>query len=145
MSEMAKLAAQQQALRKSLAELNSEMKSRGGKSLGDLGKISKDMEAVVDDLRQNKFNRRTQMRQQQILQRLLSASRSMKKQDKSKERESKKAGNYLKREISDLPGDLGSKESILGMLREDVLKSDLSVQDKLDMEKYIEILQYSGE
>ena len=145
MNEMAKMAAAQQALRKSLAELESEMKSQGGKSLGDLGNIVDEMEAVVDDMRANRYNRRTKMRQQQILQRLLSASHSMKTRDKSDKRESESAKQIKKNIITDLPTNLGARESVLGLLREEILTSDMSAEDKIDMEKYIELLRNSGD
>jgi|GEM_PF-3439671 len=144
MDEMAELAARQQALRKTLAKLRAEMRSEGAEGLGDLDKVNRDMGDVVDELRQGRYSRQTQMRQQQILQRLLSASRSIRTRDRSEERESKTAESTMVQKDALLPEDLGEKESVLGLLRDALMKGEIPMQDKLDMERYIEALRFEN-
>jgi len=82
---MQRLAAEQQALRKSLQQLAQEYRSQES-ILGDLQKISEDMADVVEDLLARNVDRKTVQRQKEILSRLLDAQKSMHTRDFSEQR-----------------------------------------------------------
>lgn len=142
MDQLAKMAARQQALRKRLKQIQQGISESGGNNrmTGNLDKIAKDMEDVINHMRQNRINRQTITRQQQIVQRLLDASRSATSRDFKKERESKTGKELLRDNPLSLPGDLGDRESLIDMIRREVQNSDLSPQEKRDMERYLESL-----
>ena len=120
---MARLAAEQAAVKKSLEQLMKEFGQKG-EILGRLDQTAKDMEDVVKNLQQNQAGRPTIERQQQILSRLLDAQRSMRERDYSKEREAQSGKNYRGLDPGSLPADLGAKknalyEDLLRAMRED--------------------------
>jgi len=141
MDKMGRMAGQQQAIRKSLKQLQQEMEGSGNNPLGNLEKIADDMEKVINEMRKNRVSRNTIMRQRKIHQRLLDASKSMRKRDKTKKRESI-TGKQLER-ISpfNLPENLGNKESIIREIREQLKDANISVEDKKEMETYLELLR----
>ncbi|MEA1986765.1 MAG: hypothetical protein U9N76_04680, partial [Candidatus Marinimicrobia bacterium] len=141
MDQMGKLAGRQQAIRKSLKQLQQEMQGNGKDPLGSLEKIANDMEKVINEMRRKKFNRRTIERQRKIQQRLLDASKSMRTRDKSKKRESE-IGKQIDRESPfALPENLGNRESIIREIRDQLKNSNLSVEDKKEMEAYLDLLR----
>ena len=93
---MARLAAEQEALRKSLEELQREFGNRS-EITGRLDGIAREMEQVVKDLQRKRVNPRTLERQKRILSRLLDAQRSMHQRDYSKKRESRPGKVYFVR------------------------------------------------
>lgn len=142
MDELARLAARQQALRRSLKQIQQGVSDGdGGRRLtGDLEQIAADMQKVIDEMRENQVDRRTIMRQQQIVQRLLDASRSATSRDFKKERESK-PGTFIQRENPlGLPEGLGENGSMLESLRRAVRESKLTPAEKREMERYLELL-----
>lgn len=142
MDRLAKLAARQQALRRSLKQIQQGIsEGEGGKRVtGDLNRIAADMEKVINELRKNQVRRETVMRQEKIVQRLLDASRSATKRDYKKERSSKTAESTERESPLGLPGNFGEHESLINELRRAVRESDLSPQDKQEMERYLESL-----
>ncbi len=78
------------------------------------------MEEVVQDLQQRKISQRTINRQQQILQRLLDAQKSVRKQDYSRKRKAETAKKYLPINPGDLPPDLGERSI---QIQRDLLKA----------------------
>jgi hypothetical protein len=116
---MARLAAEQAAVKKSLEQLMKEFGQRG-EILGRLDQTAKDMEDVVKNLQHNQAGRPTIERQQQILSRLLDAQRSMRERDYSKEREAQTGKNYRALDPGSLPADLGAKKN---SLYEDLLRA----------------------
>jgi hypothetical protein len=142
MEQLAKMAARQQALRRSLKQMQQGKTEgdSGKRMMGDLDRIAKDMEDVINQMRNNKVNRQTIMRQEKIVQRLLDASRSATSRDYKKERESTTGKDILRENPLSLPGDLGDHETLINQLRREVQNSDLSPQEKLDMERYLESL-----
>ena len=116
---MQRLAAEQQAVRKSLEQLIKEM---GGRSeiLGDLGQVSKEMEEVVKQLEQRNVNRNLIQRQKRILSRLLDAQRSMHNREYSKKRQAKTADEYEPRNPAALPSEVLSQKD---RLRNELLKA----------------------
>ncbi|MDZ7341622.1 MAG: hypothetical protein ONB27_09740 [candidate division KSB1 bacterium] len=116
---LARLAAEQAALQKSLEQLQREFGQRS-EILGRLDQLGREMEEVVKDLQQKKVSPRTIERQQQILQRLLDAQKSMRKEDYSRRRKAETAKTYYARDPGSLPQDLGEKSL---QMQRDLLKA----------------------
>lgn len=116
---MARLAAEQAAVQKSLEQLLQEF---GGRKeiLGRLDETAKDMEEVVKDLQENRLGRQTLERQQQILSRMLDAQRSMRERDLSEERRAERSKHYRGPDPGQLPADLGERRT---KLQEDLLRA----------------------
>ena len=121
-AEAARLAQQQDAIKKSLDQLNQEAKDSQEQQrlLGDLDKISEEMKEVVSNLQQNNVSRETIQKQQRILSRLLDASKSMHERDYEKKRTSKAGTNIVRKSPDELnPSELNATNK----LREDLLKA----------------------
>ena len=98
MSEsLAKLAAQQAAIRKALQELNNSENKDGKKSLGDLDKIAEEMEKSEEDIVNRRITENLIKRQQEIMVRLLEAEKAEKERERSPERESHTADKISKK------------------------------------------------
>jgi myosin heavy subunit len=121
-AEAARLAVEQEAVRKSLEQLNKEAQASGEqkKMLGDLDKIAEEMKEVVHNLEQNDVNRETIQKQERILSRLLDASKSMRERDYEKKRKAQTGTEIARRSPGDLdPSALEGKNKLL----DDLLKS----------------------
>jgi len=140
-AEMARLAAEQEMVRKSLEQLKSEMNSSGNKALGDLGQIAKEMEEVIKDMKQHNIKPETIQRQERILSRLLDAQRSMRERDYEKKRQSRPGQDVVRKSPAEL--DLKTQEG-KNKLMEDLQKAMEEGYSK-DYEnlirKYFEALQ----
>ncbi len=90
--ELAKLAAEQERIRKALEEAE---KKYGGNE-GETDKLMQQMEQTELDLVNKNINRQTLLRQQQILTRLLEAEKSMRERELDSQREAKSATQYEK-------------------------------------------------
>ena len=142
MDQLARMAAQQQALRRRIKQIQQGMSEsgEGNKMTGDLDRIAKDMEEVINRMRRNQVDRQTIMRQEKIVQRLLDASRSATSRDYKNERESTSGTEILRENPLSLPGDLGDHRSLIDMIRREVRNSELTTQEKREMERYLESL-----
>ena len=121
-ADAARLAVEQEAVRKSVEQLNKEAQATGEqkKMLGDLDKIAEDMKEVVQNLEQNNVNRETIQKQERILSRLLDASKSMRERDYEKKRKAQTGTEIARRSPGDLdPSALEGKNKLL----DDLLKS----------------------
>jgi hypothetical protein len=121
-AEAARLAQEQDAIRKSVDQLNKEAKDSQEQQrlLGDLDKISEEMKEVVSNLEQNNVNQETIQKQQRILSRLLDASKSMHERDYEKKRTSKAGSEIVRKSPGELdPNDLNATNK----LRQDLLKA----------------------
>ncbi len=121
-ADAARLAVEQEAVRKSLEQLNKEAQASGEqkKMLGDLDKIAEEMREVVHNLEQNDVNRETIQKQERILSRLLDASKSMRERDYEKKRKARTGTEIARRSPGDLdPSALEGKNKLL----DDLLKS----------------------
>jgi hypothetical protein len=85
---MARLAAEQAIVRKSLEQLSREAANRGelSKMLGDLNQIAREMLEVQSDLSRGNVRSETIQRQERIVSRLLDAQRSARERDFEKRR-----------------------------------------------------------
>jgi len=103
-AELARLAAQQELIRKSLQELMKEAETSGNRSriLGDLNKIAEEMKEVVSDLESRNLTEETIRKQERILSRLLDAQRSIHERDFEKRRESKPGQNITRQSPPEL-------------------------------------------
>ncbi len=82
------LAARQMAIRQGLQEVAQSLGDRGD-VLGRLDDLGKEMEEVVKDLRERNVDQRVIQRQEKILSRLLTAQRSLRRQDFEEQRRSR--------------------------------------------------------
>jgi len=95
--ELAKLAAEQQALRNALRELEKQQQQGPGKKEGEQGgsgnldNLSKMMEQTETDLVNKRLTEQTVLRQRQILTRLLEAEKSARERDLDDKREAQTA------------------------------------------------------
>ncbi|MCF8256445.1 MAG: hypothetical protein K9J06_02770 [Flavobacteriales bacterium] len=91
--EMAKMAAQQEALRQMVREYENELKKQGGGkgSGGDMDDLSRLMEQTETDIVNKQITRETMMRQQEILVKLLEAEKAEREREQEERRESREA------------------------------------------------------
>jgi hypothetical protein len=121
------LAARQMAIRQGLQEMSQSLGDRGD-VLGRLGDLGKEMEDVVKELREQNVDERLIQRQEKILSRLLTAQRSLRRQDFEEQRLSR-TGVDPDNPLSPSPVSTGlsQREQILrGILRgsQDQVPSD---------------------
>jgi len=136
---MARLAAEQAAVQKSLEQLLQEFGSRK-EILGRLDQTAQDMDQVVKDLQENRLGRQTLERQQQILSRMLDAQRSMRERDLSEERQAESGKKYRAGDPGELPAGLGERRT---KLQEDLLRAmrEKYARDYRDLiQKYFDVL-----
>lgn len=87
--DLAKAAAQQQAIRQMLQKLGQELNKDGSGNGKELQKIAEEMEKNEDDLVNKKLSIETLKRQQDILTRLLESEKAERERDQDNKRESK--------------------------------------------------------
>jgi hypothetical protein len=85
---LARMAAEQEAIRRGLEETMDQL-GKGGGTLGKLGDVADEMKKVEEALRGGRLDQETAERQQRILSRLLDAPRSVEKRDYSRRRTSR--------------------------------------------------------
>ncbi len=86
--QLARLARQQSMIRQALEQINKEENKDGTGSLGNLDKISKEMEQTERDLVNRRITDDAIKRQQQIQTRLLEAAKAEQEREQDKQRES---------------------------------------------------------
>lgn len=82
------LAAQQQQIQQGLMDLSESMGDQQG-NLGRLDDLAKEMEDVAKEMREHRLDERLLRRQEKILSRLLTAQRSLRRQDFEEQRRSR--------------------------------------------------------
>lgn len=113
-AQVSRLAARQDALRKSLEQLRREQQEQQGQILGRLQEIEKEMEETVRELQQYQIDSDLVERQQRILSRLLDASRSIRGQEREERRRAAPGEDLATRPSPDeLPDDLTGFDRIL--------------------------------
>jgi hypothetical protein len=92
-AQMARLAAEQETVRKGIEDLAGEL---GGRSeiLGRLDDLVEEAQRVVEDLKGQNVSEETLRRQEEILTRLLNAQKSMRRRDYSRRRKSEPGEAY---------------------------------------------------
>ncbi|GAL84435.1 hypothetical protein CHU_3499 [Sporocytophaga myxococcoides] len=90
--ELAKLAAEQETIRKAMKELEKMMNKNGGQAPGNnLNQLSQKMEETENDLVNKKLTQEMILRQQEILTRLLEAEKAVRERDLDEKREAESA------------------------------------------------------
>jgi hypothetical protein len=92
--DLARLAAEQERIRKALQEMQEKMKKEGGKMPG--GDLPSKMEQTEMDLVNKQITEQTIRRQKEILTRLLETEKSMREQNLDKERKGEAAKEHSK-------------------------------------------------
>ncbi|TPE45549.1 DUF4175 family protein [Pontibacter mangrovi] len=116
--ELAKLAAEQEALRNALKELDKQGTKPGenGRN-GDLGNISKMMEQSETDLVNKRLTEQTIRRQREILTRLLEAEKAAKERELDNKREAKSAQEIARKVPPSFEKYLKAKEKQTELLK----------------------------
>jgi len=86
--QLTKMARQQQIIRQALEKINQEENKDGTGSLGNLDKISKEMEQTEDDIVNRRITDEVLKRQQQIQTRMLEAEKAEQQREQDQQRES---------------------------------------------------------
>lgn len=131
--QLARMAAQQEALRKSLEQLNKEMGNRSD-ILGRIDNIGDEMKKVVKDMQTLNYDRRTIERQQNILSRMLDAQKSVRERQYSRKRKAEVGKEYARKSPSELAESIDEEKA---KLRKE-LKQALQEGYSIDYEKLIE-------
>ena len=139
-----RMAAQQEAIRKQLEELNKKDQQGGKKALGSLDKLAQEMQEIVQDMKSGNITDETLRRQERILSRLLDASRSTREQDFEKQREAKTSANVARTSPTaiDLSTQEGKNRALQELLRN--LKQGYTKDYEALIRKYFEALQKTG-
>ena len=103
------LAAEQEAVRKSLSELEGEFGNRS-EILGHLGEMGKEMKKVVEDFEALRIDQTTIDRQKKILSRLLDAEKSLRERDYSRQRQAEAGEDVVRRSPEQLSPEAVRKE-----------------------------------
>jgi hypothetical protein len=110
-AQLERLAAQQEAVKKSVEELSQEFGERK-EILGSLDKLGDEIAEVVKDLQNQEVSEKTIRAQEQILSRLLDAEKSLTKRDYSKDRKAEVGEDIARKGPEELPFDLGEKDRL---------------------------------
>ena len=92
-AEMARLAAEQEAVQKGIEDMMREYGNRG-EILGRMDDLIDEAENIIEDLRRQRVNQETIRRQEKILTRLLNAQKSLRRRDYSQRRKSEPGEEY---------------------------------------------------
>ena len=93
--ELARLAAQQEALRNELQKLSNQENKDGQGSLGNLDKLAKQMEETEKDLVNKRLTQETLNRQEEILTRLLESEKAEREREQDEKRQSNEGQDNL--------------------------------------------------
>lgn len=105
--DLARMAAEQQAIQQMLDAIRKRLGTQEGNVLGDLGRVSDEMDEVARNLARGDLTRQTVDRQRRILSRLLDAQRSARQRGFSRKREAKSGGVFAYGGAKTLPENLG--------------------------------------
>jgi hypothetical protein len=105
-----RLAAEQEAVRKALSELEGELGNRS-EIMGRLDEMGKEMKKVVDDLERMHVDQSTIDRQKKILSRMLDAEKSLRERDYSKQRRAEMGEDVVRASPRQLSPEAISKEA----------------------------------
>ncbi|MEM8485290.1 MAG: DUF4175 family protein [Bacteroidota bacterium] len=132
------MAAQQEQIRSQIKSLSRQRELRG-KVMGDLNRISDQMDETIRELQRGRPGRRTMERQQQIVTRMLEATKSLQERGKEKKREGK-AGEEQFRES---PAELSPTEQADQLRRAliEALDSGYAPDYEELIKRYFELLQ----
>ncbi|NNF04209.1 MAG: chromosome partitioning protein ParA, partial [Rhodothermales bacterium] len=132
------LGSQQEQIRSDLRQLSRERDAQN-KLLGDLNRIAEQMAESIEEMQQSRVSRRTVQRQQQILTRLLEASKSLQERGKDNKRQGRTAEEILR----ESPADLTPAEQAERLRRDLIraLETGYSADYQDLIRRYFELLQ----
>ena len=136
---LARLAAQQEMIRKSLESMSGEMGERRD-VLGRLNELGGDMDAVIEELKAQNIDRSVIERQEKILSRLLDAQKSIREKEYSRKRKAEYEKQQLVKSPPELQKDLIQKEDWLRKELLEALEEGYSQEYKELIRKYFESL-----
>jgi hypothetical protein len=113
--ELARLAAEQERIRRALQEMEEKLKKEGGSGVGN--DIPSKMEQTEIDLVNKNITEQTIRRQNEILTRLLQAEKSLREQDLDKERKGEAAKDYSRETLPAFQEFLRLKEKEVELLK----------------------------
>ncbi len=135
--QLAKMAAQQQALREEVQRLAEEAARKGGGLSKELKKLADEMEEVEKDILERNIEAETLKRQEDILSRMLQAENALREQDRDDKREAQQVD--IKQKESDVLEEyLKKRESEIEMLRRNNV--DLYPYFKSKYSQYINVI-----
>jgi len=146
-AELSRLLGEQQAVKKSLEQLQEEAEKYGNQDriLGDLDRISKEMQEVIEEMKNKNVDENTVQKQERILSRLLDAQRSMRERDFEKQRRSNFGQDFTRESPKDIDFNLlNSKNN----LQKDLLKaieSGFAKDYETIIRKYFESIEKTQE
>ena len=146
-AEFSRLLGEQQAVKKSLEQLQDEAEKYGNqdKILGDLDKVSKEMQEVIEEMKNKNVNENTVQKQERILSRLLDAQRSMRERDFERQRKSNTGQDFTRESPKDIDFNLLNSKN---KLQQDMLKaieSGFAKDYEMVIRKYFESIEKTGE
>ncbi|MFM7858355.1 MAG: hypothetical protein ACKO96_42165, partial [Flammeovirgaceae bacterium] len=118
--ELAKMAAEQERIRRALQEMQQKLQKEGGKAPG--GDLPGKMEQTEMDLVNKQITEQTIRRQNEIITRLLEAEKSMREQNEDQERKGETAKDYDKELPRNFEEYLRLKEKEVELLKTVPLK-----------------------
>ena len=136
---MKRLQSKQEALKEQLEQLIEDMPGNQGQ--GGLSKALEEMDEVIRNFQQDRIDSKTKDKQQKILSRLLDSQKSIKEREYSDKRKGAIADDIEYNGPSDLPTDLGEKNSIFINAMEKALEQNYSKEYEEIIKVYFKELQ----
>ena len=140
-SIMKRMLSQQRDIQNALKQVMKQFDESGAQGLGDLNEIAKDIDEVIKELNQNKYDRNTMSRQQQILNRMLDSQKSMAQRGVNDERKSKTATQVTSNAPSGLPNDLGQRQTVIMDAMNEALNAGFSREYQSMIRSYFNSLK----
>ncbi|RMF08243.1 MAG: hypothetical protein D6762_06090, partial [Candidatus Neomarinimicrobiota bacterium] len=140
-----RMLAGQEGVRKSLQQLMNEMRASGNPQTGDLGGMARDMDEVLQDLRTGTYTRKTHLRQQKILSRMLDSQKSLTQRGKKEERKSRTGTQFTYSGPGTLPADLGQRQNLILDAMNTALQAGYSSDYQLMIRRYFNALNSGGQ
>lgn len=136
---MARLAAEQEAVRKAVEEMAGTVRERSGVR-SRLEELAREMREAVSDLTRQQIDPSARQRQERILSRMLDAIRSVHERDEEKRRQARSGRDRPYRGPASLPDDLGERPNVLRENLDGALKEGYRRADEGVVRRYFESL-----
>ena len=135
-SIMKQILSQQKNIRQSLKKMLNEMNKSGKNGLGDLSGIANEMDKVIKDIEENKYDKTTAQKQNQILSRMINSQISITERGFEDKRESITGEQSILENSTKMPLNLGQRESIIINAMNKALNSGYSQEYKNMIRRY---------
>ncbi|HSZ24110.1 MAG TPA: hypothetical protein VK766_00225, partial [Cytophagaceae bacterium] len=137
--ELAKMAAQQEMIRKALKEMEGKMGKNGKEGGNQLSEMRKLMEESEKDLVNKKLTQETIMRQQDILSKLLESEKAVRERELDEKREAEKATEFTNEVPPSFEKYLKAKEKQIDLLK--TVPPSLNPYYKQEVNEYFQKLE----